>query len=139
MAASYEDIEREFQVLVRDAIHLSRETDGREVDSWHKQEASLVFNMSVMTSVAIYRLLPRPISFPELDLENRRIWDVSSMAILTRSLMESYSTFRYLISADRNGTAEERTFCELIWHLQAEVDRHKMMSGNKEHYGWDVA
>ncbi len=112
-----------FERLFEKAMQLSIITSGRSGVTWQQEYGSHIFTKIVLTALAILRLLPKSkYSKPFVVAE---VWDISSVSVLSRSLIETYHIFYYLIVQPVNN--EEREFRFFVWQFHAEVERLKML------------
>ncbi|MBI2485555.1 MAG: hypothetical protein HYW01_01065 [Deltaproteobacteria bacterium] len=114
---------RTLEALCQTAMDLSIATHGREVPTWQEEYASHIFGKICVTVISILRLLPKSSLY--VATNNVAIWDISSVSILTRSLIDAYYAFYYLVvdKIDKN----ESDFRLILWKLHAECERLKML------------
>jgi len=105
------------------AMTLSLETHDREVESWRKQYCSYIFTKLIMHAQAI--LLVRPNLERQLDKYESDIWDISSLAALTRAIVDSYYVFFYLGLDQAN--EDELEFRFYLWNYHSEKQRFDML------------
>lgn len=114
---------KELDFLYSEAFELSVRTSGR-VDASKKEEiAELIFAKIVLTTRAILKILPNSQQY--CDTENKKVWDISSIAILIRGLIESYLVFYYLCID--NISRNEFEFRYKLWIYHSEKEREKML------------
>jgi len=112
---------RTLETLYKTAMKLSLITTGREVNTWRESYGSHIFSKICLTGIAILKLLPkRAFNMAPVDLE---IWDISSVCILARSLIDTYNVFHYLIieKVDK----DELEFRFVLWNLHDVSERIK--------------
>jgi len=105
---------------------LSKNTSGKTVDKWKIAEGTIIFYKIYLTSIALLKLLPHscyysPLPYPEL-------WDLSSVATLTRSLTETYHTFFYIAIEQIND--DESNFRRLLWEYHDICQRFRILNKN---------
>jgi len=114
---------RTLESLCKTASKLSIATSGREVSTSREAYGSHIFGKICVTGIAILKLLPKStFYFAPNGLE---IWDISSVSALSRSLIDSYNIFYYLIieKVDK----DELEFRFILWKLHSECERLKML------------
>lgn len=114
---------KEYGQLSNKCIELSSNTNNREVKTWREEYGSHIFAKLTMHSIAISKLLPNTKLY-EIP-SNFKIWDISSLAVIVRALIETYNVFYYLIIEEVDES--EKEFRYLIWHLHSESERLKML------------
>ncbi|MCJ7459234.1 MAG: DUF5677 domain-containing protein [candidate division Zixibacteria bacterium] len=118
---------RTLESLCKTASKLSIATSGREVSTWREAYGSHIFGKICLTGIAILKLLPQSVFyFAPKGLE---VWDISSVCILTRSLIDTYNVFHYLIIQKVEN--EELEFRFVLWNLHSETERLKMLELSK--------
>jgi len=105
------------------AMTLSLETQNREVDSRRKQYCSYIFGKLIMHAIAV--LLVRPNIERQLDKYESDLWDISSLATLTRAIVDSYYVFFYL-GLDQ-ASEDELEFRFHLWDYHGEKQRFDML------------
>ncbi|SRR5258706_3329653 len=113
----------DLETLCELAMQMSERTTNRQVTAWQIKEASLIFAKQVMTCISLLRLIPASTYFS--PAKGHLPWDLSSVATLTRNIIETYLTLFYL--AVENVDQDERAFRELYWHFQEDSERYEMM------------
>lgn len=117
---SVQDLER----LIATCITLSNNTHKREVDSWRKEYGSYIFAKMCVHTIGIQKLVPESSLFNIPN--NFKVWDISSLSVLIRSLIEAYHVFYYLIIDEID--EKELEFRFLLWHLHSECERKRMLN-----------
>lgn len=119
----YSESLKTLEELCKIAIELSNATSGRTVDSWQKEYGSHIFGNICMKIVSILKLLPKSSFYQTVN--NVEFWDMSSVCILTRSLIEAYNVFYYLSidETDKDGLE----FRYLFWNLSEDCERLNML------------
>lgn len=120
--AAYQDALRDFETLVQYAAKLSGETSGRPVTDWPIGEASHIFAKLVLHSIAVRRLAPSGLVAHPGQSE---CWDVSSICVLARALVDAYSALHYV--AVDPVAKPERTFRRRLWNFHSELRRLEML------------
>ena len=123
MNKKYLESVKDFEDLFKFAIKLSKDTHGREVDTRRKEVASFIFTKICLHCASILRILPKS-SFSQTKNEFE-VWDYTSLAVLTRSVIDAYYVFYYLCSDEI--TVDEREFRFLVWDYHSENRRLKQL------------
>jgi Family of unknown function (DUF5677) len=123
MKEKYLESLKDYDKLSNICTQLSINTHKRIVETWREEYGSYIFAKIVAHSIAILKLLPNSKLF-ELP-NNFRVWDISSLAVLVRALIDTYNSFYYLIIDEVDET--ELNFRYLIWHLHSENERLRML------------
>jgi len=119
----YQNTIDDFQYITNLAVKLSIETTGREVDSWREEYASYIFAKICMHAISLLKLR---LKFPKSTTANIvSVWDISSIAVLIRSIIDSYYVFYYL-SIDKCNKAELE-FRYDLWNYHGECQRFDML------------
>lgn len=105
------------------AIQVSMATSCRTVTTWREERGSHIFAKICATAIAALKFFPRSKYYTATD--GAEIWDISSVCCLTRSLMDCYNSFFYLIIDDVEGP--ELDFRHILWNLHSECQRLKML------------
>lgn len=101
------------------ALRLSAETQEREVNSWRLEYGSYIFTKICCHAVALLQLKPH-IGEPDPNYD-MAIWDMSSLAVLARAIIDSYYVFFYL--AVDGCDEDESEFRYYLWNYHAEKQR----------------
>lgn len=123
MKEKYLQSVKDLEQMVDTCINLSNNTHKREVSSWREEYGSYIFAKIVVHSIAILKMTPNSGLF-EIP-NNFKVWDISSLAVLLRALIETYNVFFYLIIDEVDETELEFRF--LLWHLHSECERLRML------------
>lgn len=111
-----------YELLVNKAINLSCKTFGKEVDTWEEQIASDLFGRICAISFSLLKLIP------ESEIHKRinaiKLWDYSSICILSRTLLDSYLIY-YHFCIDIPENQSERDFKKLFWDYYIDFKRIK--------------
>lgn len=119
----YQNTIDDFQHITNLAVKLSTETTGREVDSWREEYASYIFVKICMHAISLLKLR---FKFPKSTTANiASVWDISSIAVLIRSIIDSYYVF-YYISIDKCNKAELE-FRRDLWDFHGKYQRFDML------------
>lgn len=113
----------DLEQIVDCCISLSNNTHKRKVSTWREEYGSYIFAKLVVHSIAILKLTPNSKLF-EIP-NNFKVWDISSLAVLVRALIETYNVFFYLIIDEVDEIELEFRF--LLWHLHSECERLRML------------
>ena len=119
-AGNYRSSLQDFYKISEIAISISNNTHGREVDSWKLEYGSYTFTKICLHSMSLRAILPsmKPDGGNKPGIE---FWDISSIASLIRSIIDTYYAFYYL-SVD-NRSDEEDILRQLIWDYHGEMQR----------------
>jgi len=123
MKEKYVESIKDYEKLCNICIQLSINTHKRKVNSWREEYGSYIFAKIATHSIAILKLLPYSPLF-ELP-KNFKVWDISSLAVLVRALIETYNVFYYLIMDEIDDI--ELDFRFIVWHLHSESERLRML------------
>jgi len=119
----YQNTIDDFQYITNLAVKLSTETTGREVDSWREEYASYIFVKICMHAISLLKLR---FKFSKSTTANiASVWDISSIAVLIRSIIDSYYVF-YYISIDKCNKAELE-FRRDLWNFHGKYQRFDML------------
>jgi Family of unknown function (DUF5677) len=119
----YIDSIGDFNHITNLAAKLSIETTGREVDSWRVAEASYIFGKICTHAISLLKLqlsLPGDNTGTIVD-----VWDISSIATITRSIIDSYYVCYYL--AIDECSKSELEFRRELWNYHGEYQRFDML------------
>lgn len=106
------------------AISISKYTHGREVESWKLEYGSYTFTKICLHTVSLRKILP-----PMKSNSNNpgyEFWDISSIASLIRSIIDTYYAFYYLSVDERSD--EEDLLRKLIWDYHGEKQRLDLLT-----------
>lgn len=119
----YQNTIDDFQHITNLAVKLYIKTTGREVNSWREECASYTFAKICMHAISLLKLR---FKFPKsITTSIDSVWDISSIAVLTRSIIDSYYVFYYL-SIDKC-TKAELEFRRDLWNYHGEYHRFDML------------
>jgi len=118
---------RKLESLCKTASKLSIATSGREVSTWREAYGSHIFGKICVTGIAILKLLPKSVFY--FSPKGFEIWDISSVCVLVRSLIDTYNIFYYLIIEEVDNVELEFRF--VLWNLHSETERLKMLELSK--------
>jgi len=107
-----------YESLINELLCQSGRTDGRD-GSWFEQMACTILVKIGITSFSSLYFIPGSSRF------TNKFWDISSLAALSRSIVESYCALRY-IAVDSPGQ-EERFFRQSLWQFQMESEKLRML------------
>lgn len=111
-----------YEFLVNKAMNLSCKTYGKEVDAWEKQIASDLFGRICAIGFSLLKLIPE--SEIHISTNAVKVWDYSSICILSRSLLDSYLIYyHYCIDIPENES--EREFKKMFWDYYIDFKRIK--------------
>ena len=111
-----------FEELCHHAAILSDENAGRKTSD-RKYWGSIIFSKICLTAIGVLRFLPDSVFYTRTN--NLEIWDISSICILSRSLIDAYYVFFYL--AIDNISDDEFTFRLILWELHSVCERLSML------------
>lgn len=120
---NYENTIDDFQHITDLARKLSIENTGREVDSWRAEYASYLFAKICGHAISLLKLQFTFSKSTTPDIAH--IWDISSIAVLTRSIIDSYYVFYYL-SIDECDKSESE-FRRDLWNFHGACQRFDML------------
>jgi len=118
----YLDRIKNFETLCRYAGQLSKESTDKQTDE-RGFYGSPLFAKAVMTTWTLNKLLPFSKNFSKCF--DQELWDLSSICILTRGLIDNYYLLFYLCIEDIQ--AEELEFRLMLWQLHSSCERLKML------------
>jgi len=118
----YQNTIDDFQHITNLVVKLSIETNGREVNSWREEYASYIFAKICMHAISLLKLR---FKFPKSTTNIASVWDISSIAVLIRSIIDSYYVFYYLL-IDKCNKAELE-FRRDLWDYHGEYQRSDML------------
>jgi len=121
---NYKESIASFEHITNIAIKLSIETTGREVDSWREEYASYIFAKICLHAISLLKLQIRFTKSGATDISN--VWDISSIAVLTRSIIDSYYVFYYLAVDECD--MSELEFRRNLWEYHGEYQRLNMLN-----------
>ncbi|WP_020484464.1 hypothetical protein [Methylomonas sp. MK1] len=116
MEEKYKESYWEFKELIHAGFSISMATSGIQVETQDLEIGSRLFAKLVSHARAIFVLLPKAPAgevAPEQEL-----WDISSIAVLARSLVDTYYTLYYVAIDDPGKKGNE--FRWLVWDYHAE-------------------
>lgn len=114
----------DLEFLFSETFKLSARTTGRQVKTQREEIGSYIFAKIVITIKSILKLLPRS-SLAKANDKDFEFWDISSVNVLTRALIDTYNVFYYLTIDDI--PKSERNFRFALWEYHSEVERLKML------------
>jgi len=121
------DIEN-YEELVKAVRLLSDRTDGRQPGSWFELQAHTIFTKIGLMADSSLHFIPKAKGF------NGKFWDISTLAMLSRSVFESYLLLYYF--AVESVTENERELRKLAWQLHGKREKLIMLeSVNLESVG----
>lgn len=109
------------------AVRLSIETHGRTVKSWRKQYGSYIFTKLCLHALALSKLKPNV--GPPTNAETLPAWDIPSVAVLARTIMDSYYVLFYVAIDDCD--EKELEFRYNLWKYHGEKQRLDMLKLSK--------
>ena len=111
-------------ILADFSMELSIKTTGIYTESWQQKEASIIYSRILLTYISILRYTPQSKYFTKII--GYKIYDISTQAILTRSLLESYLTLFYL--SIENVPEDEKAFRKALWEYHDSAERVRILS-----------
>lgn len=100
----------DLEKLCENSMLISQKADKIEAN-WFEVEASIIFAKLVITSIAILRFIPESKYFSSVC--GMKIWDITSIAFLTRNLIETYLALYYIAIDDVS--VDEKELRKLFW------------------------
>jgi len=113
----------DLEKLCKNAMVISQNAANIKV-TWFMVEASIIFVKIVFTSIAILRFIPESKYFSSVC--GMKIWDITSIAFLTRNLIETYLALYYIAIDDVS--VDEKELRKLFWKYHEASERVKMLS-----------
>lgn len=113
----------ELKKLINTAFKIALNIQYKEVDSRDLEVASRLFSKIISHARAILVLAPKKPA--GIDAYAQELWDLSSMATLCRSLIDSYYVLFYVAIDDANISTKE--FRWILWDYHAESRRLKKL------------
>lgn len=101
-----------YELLVNKAMNLSCKTLGKEVETWEEQIASDLFGRICAISFSLLKLIPESEIYKRINAI--KLWDYSSICILSRTLLDSYLIF-YHFCIDIPTDESQREFKKHFW------------------------
>ncbi len=105
------------------SIALSKQTAGIETDSWHNIEASIIYAKIVISYLSVLRFIPKSKYYGPIG--EFEVWDLSSPASITRSIIEAYFCLFYISVEDVSNEEKEKR--KLLWLYHEKNERLKML------------
>ncbi len=122
---------RGFETLCLAAMRISGETEDRPAASWQMKMSALVFSRIALNGASILRTTPEsrfcsPIPVPNAGpgMNAIQIWDLPSVASLSRNLVEAYLALHYLMQPC---PAAEAAFRRKVWSYHEICERLHML------------
>jgi hypothetical protein len=124
MKEKYSNSVQDLEKLVNTCILLSNNTHERKVATWREEYGSYIFAKLCVHSIGILKLVPESSLF---NLPNNfKVWDIASLSVLVRTVIETYNVFYYLIIDEVDDNELEFRF--LLWRLHSECERKRMLN-----------
>lgn len=114
-----------FKDLIQSGFELSEAIEGIELETRKLMVGSRLFMKLIAHARAIFVLLPQAPA-GENQKKQLELWDISSVAVLARSLVEAYYTL-YYVGIDNPGE-KANEFRWLVWDFHAEMRRNKQFN-----------
>ncbi len=127
MYKDYKENIHSLSLLSDISCRMSIETAGRVVSGRSEEIYSWIFAKIGINSISVLRILPKSRYYKALN--NVNSWDLSSVAALTRLLIEAYLVPYYLCIGDEDNEVSKLKVA--LWDLNAISDRLKMANWNK--------
>lgn len=117
----YKEFREEFDAVIIYSIELLNAQAGHKVKNERENYGEKIFGKMVCHAISLQRLLPS--LNPSSDKE---IWDISGQYALSRTILESYEAFAYIVLGE---LSEEEIECRVLaWKLHAEERRLQMLN-----------
>lgn len=113
----------DLEKLCKNAMVISQNAANIKA-TWFMVEASIIFVKIVFTSIAILRFIPESKYFSSVC--GMKIWDITSIAFLTRNLIETYLALYYIAIDDVS--VDEKELRKLFWQYHEASERVKILS-----------
>ncbi|MBX6963910.1 DUF5677 domain-containing protein [Alcaligenes faecalis] len=121
---SYEDELKQYEQLIPYLIQVS-DSSGGIITNTIGIESTKIYTRLVLGAMTIGSILPAN------QVNHSSLWDYSSVAILTRSLMEAAHRYFYLVEP---GLSEEETnFRQQIYFYRINCEKYRLYSEKIEH------
>jgi hypothetical protein len=123
MEEKYKESYWKFKELIHAGFSISMATNGIQVETPDLEVGSRIFVKLVSHARAIFMLLPKA---PAGDVvPEQELWDISSIAVLARSLVDAYYALYYVAVDDPGKKVKE--FRWLNWDYHAEKRKRKKL------------
>ncbi|MBI2927974.1 MAG: hypothetical protein HYY24_20045 [Verrucomicrobia bacterium] len=120
---SQPDARKDFEALCSCATRILAETQGAAPLPWEQGMAVIAFRKLVLTSTSILRLVPGSQSSSTACTPLGP--DLGSIGVLSRTLVETVLTMRYLLESPR--PERERALHRQVWEYHEYLERRKIM------------
>lgn len=119
----YISICSEFDVLLKFGVSTSIALANKEADLDREYYADRIFSKLLCHAITLKKIIPT--GLVPLGEGSTELWDISSAAALSRSLIESFDALSYVSIEEIDN--HEREFRVLLWKLHSEERRSKML------------
>ncbi len=105
------------------SIALSNQTTDVKTDSWHHIKGSVIYEKIVISYLRVLRFIPNSKYYSPIG--KFKVWDFSSTASITRSIIEAYFCLFYICIENVSNKEKEKR--KLLWLYHEKNERHKML------------
>ena len=113
----------ELKVLCDSAYSLAFK-QNRPVKNEQEKLGAYIFAKMCLHSIAIIRMLPKSQIY--IKVQNKNLWDISSVCAMVRCISDAYNGYYYLI-IDDTISDDERSARLVLWDLHGECERLNML------------
>jgi hypothetical protein len=131
VAKNYKSARKELDRKVETALAISLGISGRASKHSREYWSSVIFTKLLITSLSILKLMPSPD-----DSRSELHWDFSSIAALSRGIMEGYLQF-YHLCVDDVSDEDDWQMRQQLMQIKDAQSRKQMMQDSDENF--DVA
>jgi len=118
----YKALLKDLEIITKYAYQLTLEKSHRVWDLQEKY-GIYIYTKMCLSSIGILRICPKNELY--VPIRKKLIWDISSTATLTRTIVDAYMIFFYLIVDEVENSEKEFRF--ILWKLHAECERLNML------------
>src|SRR3990172_5858991 len=113
---NYQEKVGRFAGLVEGAFKLSSTSDSLPVDDWRQEVAVSIFTKLTLHGMAIRALFPL----------TPAVWDIGSLAVLTRAVIDTYFALFYF-AVDDPGSPDQIAFRRLVGNSNLAKHRYQIL------------
>lgn len=118
--ADFDNSSSQFKCLISAAVDVSDKSGGIQTSTLGI-EATKIYTRLTLSAMTIEKVLPN----------NSKLWDFPSIAILTRSFVET--THRHCYLAETDLTEDEETFRRKLYFYHLNMEKFRLYSAQPEH------
>ncbi|MCF7818175.1 MAG: DUF5677 domain-containing protein [Kiritimatiellales bacterium] len=108
----------QYETLIHEVFCQSGRTHGRK-GTWFEVQACTILSKIGLTALSSLYFIPGSTRF------NGELWDISTLATLSRSIIEAYCALRYI--AVEETLEAERDLRQLVWRFHEQCERLMML------------